>query len=385
MSYWSKLSMKDKADVMKLFLDRGISDLDTMRREYNIFAEGGDTNYSYTKPLNNVFLDDEGNLLDPEVPSAKGTIRTPEVVIATRDPRKAVPTANGLNIPDVSSELKRRFYDHITPAGYEFPITRTVAAALNPGRVKTIEVNPQTRRGKTIYPGLITALRDDLFAEYLQIPKEERHKVIINAENSAYNSGELEETSLRPTNAENDKYFKFKNLSKLEKDRLVKLGTPLSVGSNTLSGALRAYLGEHTIGHGHDTKGDYVSYYDNWDLAPFTGKGEDQSLGIGKPVHIYDRIYLDDYFGIPEEYRGSTYIPELTVTANKHADGGGIHIDPSKRGTFKAQASKMGMGVQEAASHILANKENYSPAMVKKANFARNASKWHGLGGLLEI
>ena len=66
------------------------------------------------------------------------------------------------------------------------------------------------------------------------------------------------------------------------------------------------------------------------------------------------------------------------------ADGGGIHIDPSKRGTFKAQASKMGMGVQEAASHILANKENYSPAMVKKANFARVSKSWnHSNGGYL--
>lgn len=63
------------------------------------------------------------------------------------------------------------------------------------------------------------------------------------------------------------------------------------------------------------------------------------------------------------------------------SDGGGIHIDPSKKGTFKAQASKMGMGVQEAASHILANKENYSPAMVKKANFAKNFA--HADGGSL--
>lgn len=63
------------------------------------------------------------------------------------------------------------------------------------------------------------------------------------------------------------------------------------------------------------------------------------------------------------------------------ANGGGIHIKPSKRGTFTAQATKMGMGVQEAARHILANKENYSPAMVKKANFAKNAAKWHAEGG----
>lgn len=56
---------------------------------------------------------------------------------------------------------------------------------------------------------------------------------------------------------------------------------------------------------------------------------------------------------------------------------GGIHIKPSKRGTFTAAAKKHGMGVQAFASKVLANKDNYSPAMVKKANFARNASKWN--------
>lgn len=66
------------------------------------------------------------------------------------------------------------------------------------------------------------------------------------------------------------------------------------------------------------------------------------------------------------------------------AEGGGIHIAPSKRGTFTAAAKKRGMGVQEFASKVLANKEDYSPAMVKKANFARNAAGWkHAEGGLL--
>ena len=55
---------------------------------------------------------------------------------------------------------------------------------------------------------------------------------------------------------------------------------------------------------------------------------------------------------------------------------GGIYIKPSKRGTFTAAATKRGMGVQEFANKVLANKEDYSPAMVKKANFARNASRW---------
>ena len=70
-----------------------------------------------------------------------------------------------------------------------------------------------------------------------------------------------------------------------------------------------------------------------------------------------------------------------TAQGTSFSDGGSIHIDPSKKGTFTAAAKKHGMGVQEFASRVLANKENYSPAMVKKANFARNASKWHGYGG----
>lgn len=65
-------------------------------------------------------------------------------------------------------------------------------------------------------------------------------------------------------------------------------------------------------------------------------------------------------------------------------ENGGIHIDKNKRGTFKAAATKHGMGVQQFASKVLANKEDYSPAMVKKANFARNATKWK-MGGVISI
>ena len=73
--------------------------------------------------------------------------------------------------------------------------------------------------------------------------------------------------------------------------------------------------------------------------------------------------------------------PEL----NTFAEGGKIHIKPSKRGTFTAAAKKHGKSVQSFASQVLANKEDYSPAMVKKANFARNVSKWkHADGGPLK-
>lgn len=62
-----------------------------------------------------------------------------------------------------------------------------------------------------------------------------------------------------------------------------------------------------------------------------------------------------------------------------------INIKPSKRGTFTAAAKKRGKSVQGFASQVLANKGNYSSAMVKKANFARNAAKWKKpLGGEIE-
>jgi len=51
---------------------------------------------------------------------------------------------------------------------------------------------------------------------------------------------------------------------------------------------------------------------------------------------------------------------------------GGIHIKPENKGKFTAYAKSHGKGVQEMASTILANKENYSPTIVKRANFARN-------------
>lgn len=81
---------------------------------------------------------------------------------------------------------------------------------------------------------------------------------------------------------------------------------------------------------------------------------------------------------------GVTSLDEMRALYNKYGNGGGIHIDPSKKGTFTSAAKRHGMGVQEFASRVLSNKDDYSTAMVRKANFARNAAKWHWNGGLLD-
>lgn len=65
--------------------------------------------------------------------------------------------------------------------------------------------------------------------------------------------------------------------------------------------------------------------------------------------------------------------------------GGGIHIKKSHRGLFTKEAKEHGMGVQEFASHVLANKDKYSPEIVKRANFAANfGGHKYNDGGYLE-
>lgn len=100
----------------------------------------------------------------------------------------------------------------------------------------------------------------------------------------------------------------------------------------------------------------------SWNSLSTAEKADIMKMAIGNGIYN-----LEDIKGIYKEF----------------AEGGKIHIDPSKKGTFTAAASRHGKSVQEFASQVLAHPENYSPAMRKKANFARNAAKWHGYGGYL--
>lgn len=55
----------------------------------------------------------------------------------------------------------------------------------------------------------------------------------------------------------------------------------------------------------------------------------------------------------------------------------GIVIKPQNKGKFTAWAKAHGFkSVSAAASAVLANKEKYSPAVVKMASFAKSAKKF---------
>lgn len=105
---------------------------------------------------------------------------------------------------------------------------------------------------------------------------------------------------------------------------------------------------------------------------PQTLQQEEQPATIDSIMNSYNNMY---------NASGNDTVLKDGGPVNTFAKGGTM-IAKNKRGTFKAQASRMGMSVQEAANKILGAKEGtYSPAMRKKANFARNFA--HADGGPL--
>lgn len=155
-----------------------------------------------------------------------------------------------------------------------------------------------------------------------------------------------------------------------------------------------AVAGMYKTGKGVDKDGRrYLSLYDIWDLAPFSGKTGNELPG--NPVELYDRIYEDEdpftyyrYFpeDKPQNDKSNSDIPNDVLVdirnfwssvTNQNASGGHIHIKPSHRGRLTELKERTGKTEAE-----LYNDGN--PAHKRMVVFARNSRKWHGDGGLLD-
>lgn len=222
------------------------------------------------------------------------------------------------------SDVRRRLYDNVVPFGYEDAFGRISDALILNKKDSRIEEGG--------YPSTI----DDYWATYLGIPEGERHsvpnKVTIGKANFQPTKGYIENGyKINNLPLESQQYLIDDAQGKLkafdENDRPF-YPLPLGIGENkvtytpdeTMDSALRQF----TLGRGYDGRGDYVSYYDKWDIAPFSNHSGDQSLGIGKPFELYDRIYLDDFYGIDTPTH-AVYLPEVEVTGNKRSEGGSLN------------------------------------------------------------
>lgn len=134
-------------------------------------------------------------------------------------------------------------------------------------------------------------------------------------------------------------------------------------------------------------------FIDNADDALKTGDLNKAKNSVKAAKNVSNRYNKIDNGAIPSIDKSQTIVRSILESEDvkngydaisTYKSGGSIHIKDSKKGTFTAAAKKRGQSVQGFASKVLANKDNYSPAMVKKAVFAHNAPKWkHRLGGIV--
>lgn len=225
--------------------------------------------------------------------------------------------------------IRKRLYDGVLPIGYN-NATERIKKALSGKKYSD----------STYY----WEIRDPIWAEYLQIPEKQRH-------NSHFR--ELQQSDFRPTVGDDPSavYYVYPNsyggrrMTSRNADRLIKSANGvafsqdlrdnydyrinnneyLKFGQSKVDAPLSNAFGAHTVSRNVDpSRGEYVSYYDLWDLAPFKGHGSDESMGIGKPVRFYDRLYLDNFYGADSSVRGypkGTYyggwLPEVTIRPRK--------------------------------------------------------------------
>lgn len=329
---WNDLTMSERAGVIKMAVKAGLRDMKSIRDFYDNslkYADGGSIHISPSK---------RGTFTAAATKHGMGVQEFASKVLANKDnyspamvkkanfaknaskwkhdlggylfeeggPKNAnreYKSANSLNSTNIRESiykpLRQRFYDNIRPDGWGENTTERVlnAAVFN---------KPASESDSERLP-----LADDLWATYLQIPYNKRHN--ISTSDKQY----LTPARYLPTigNEGKDEYYKLNNINPNRIDALIMSGSELPIGKNKTDIIIPG-LGEHTIGKGIDKKGEYISYYDKYDLDLSNNQNGDSTIGIGKPFNVYDRIYLDDYYEVPNPTH-ATYLPEVTITGKR--------------------------------------------------------------------
>lgn len=108
------------------------------------------------------------------------------------------------------------------------------------------------------------------------------------------------------------------------------------------------------------------------------GQGQQPEEGAGgEPDTIGELNRTPEELTEDERMHADTMSVEETNEAGMSMGKSGIEIKPENEGKFTRWAQARGMSVQEAASKVMSNKDEYPPAVVKMANFAKNAAGWN--------
>ena len=369
---WEALSMPEKAEMMKVAVRNGITNLQDIRQKYNEFAEGG-----------NIYKEGGKKKSSSANPSAQRAMRY--------------------------------FMDK--------GLTDYQAAGLVGNLMRESGMNPQAlNKGSKAY-GLAQWLgprKKALFARYGNNPSPENQLDFIWSElNSTHRNGlrHLRSSKSAEEAARNAMgYYEFSagpeaaiaNMRKYGQDGEGSMRKGISFASSLMRQPVPAYnsrqneaaqlsLQESTIpSEGFIYTPLNPQVFGIADTPSYTINVPDQTLASEPQVEessvsLYSPEELDRQERIDRlsafnnvlrmtspQGSGNVFLNAIgMLTGNAFADGGGIHIKPENRGKFTALKKRTG----HSATWF---KEHGTPAQRKMATFALNARHWkHGLGGNL--
>ena len=158
------------------------------------------------------------------------------------------------------------------------------------GKVKELLKKIDTYNGN--YSGLDDPYSEDAWRIYLGKPQSENTFKLSSYTPFISKDKNIDYYAL-PNNFKDELYELYNN-------KVIKEGANDEFSfSNTLgeNASKARVLGNFTVNKGKDDRGEYISYYDKYDLSPklpLVGKMELSNF-VGKPFEIYDRIYIKDY------------------------------------------------------------------------------------------
>lgn len=391
---WKDLTLKQKAEIMKMSVANGVTDINAIQQLYDNsvehqYAKGGNTQdeeNDKNQPLfdrNKVYNRVSGDWFDK---SYKSNVHT--IIDAIRHyfnnddsyvENRLAPYARfkDLSYDDIADARKyiNEHYDDLFL--YEPKDREKVLTLLDRMYQEKAPKLLQHEDAKDIYLGLPQRYNTMADAEY-----EPTLGKLDNGKYIRY---------MRQPGYINDTIMPLYNDFKRKKMGFNQYNDPLSedmLGNITPNGNVQLhdveFLKNATMGSGIDPqRGEYASIYDRWDyntnISDKSGDNVGKWIG-GKPFDIYDRYYLDDYYGVdsrpwktenePGYYGG--YLPEIVVT-NKKALGGHLYKNAGPLDKAKDQP-KYQYGIIEQI--LRENGVNFRVTSgARKPNQAGNAGK----------
>ncbi len=360
MSKWDELSMAERAAMMKVAVRNGITNLSDIREKYNEFAGGGNTKSD--DDLIDRIIQEEGFSKKPEdIGDGEMTLGSGLTAKKWRDlyAKRGNKWSAADNRRAVAEEVanRRRWAERNIPNWEKLPDSSQKA-------LLSYKYNYDFTRSNS--PKLFKALEAGNLQEAARqmnaTSKDPKFKKGLQARRQREQNWFLSDLNQRPTT-------------------VMPVETPVSTAVYNPFAIQQQTTQAYPV-----MVPDEDSYVTAHPLTTGELKAQEMKERFDAVNRFNALMNMIGFENNPLPSFTSTsnvFLDSLSPLINGNADGGRIHIAPSKRGTFTAAASKHGKSVQEFASQVLAHKENYSSAMVKKANFARNAAKWHGLGGNL--